>query len=147
MTGPGRHVPRTYSEQELEPFLEAFKVLFEPASMARAPLSRSLGQYAGLVGLSLGEFLYAVTGKDREALLSAATAAFPVTFESMDLADLHVLCGALQNSAEIICSSDSKLLSYDPIGPIRVTPPIALADELGLIDSPTSSAQVPRTTS
>lgn len=145
--GPGRRVPRTYSEQELEPFLEAFKVLFEPASMARAPMSRSLGRYAGLVGLSLGEFLYAVTGKDREALLSAATAAFPVTFESMDLADLHVLCGALQNSAGIICSSDSKLLSYDPIGSIRVTPPVALADELGLIDSPTSSAQVPRTAS
>jgi len=143
--GPGQAVPRTYSEQELEPFLEAFKVLFEPASMARAPLSRSLGQYAGLVGLSLGEFLHAVTGKDREALLFAATAAFPVTFESMDLADLHVLCGALQNNAEIICSSDSKLLSYDPIGSIRVIPPVALADEFGLIDNPTLSAQVSRT--
>jgi hypothetical protein len=42
------------------------------------------------VGLPLGEFLYAVTGKDRKALLSVATAAFPVTFESMDLADLHI---------------------------------------------------------
>lgn len=142
--GPGQPVPRTYSEQELEPFLQAFKVLFEPASMARAPLSRSLGKYAGLVGLPLGEFLYAVTGKDREALSSAATAAFPVTFESMDIADLHVLCGALENSAEIICSSDTKLLSYDPIGDLQVRPPLALADELGLIDSRTSSAQVPR---
>jgi predicted nucleic acid-binding protein len=140
--GPGQAVPRTYSEQELEPFLEAFKVLFEPASMARAPLSRYLGQYADLVGLSLGEFLHAVTGRDREALLSTVTVAFPVTFESMDLADLHILCGALQNNAEIICSSDSKLLSYDPIGFIRVTPPVALADELGLTDSHTSSAQV-----
>ena len=110
--------------------------------MARAPLGRYLGQYAGLVGLSLGEFLHAVTGRDREALLSTVTAAFPVTFESMDLADLHILCGALQNNAEIICSSDSKLLSYDPIGFIRVTPPVALADELGLTDSHTSSAQV-----
>jgi hypothetical protein len=141
---PGQVVPRSYSEQELEPFLEAFKVLFEPTSMARAPLSRSLGRYAGLVGLSLGEFLHAVTGRDREALLSTVTAAFPVTFESMDLADLHVLYGALQNDAEIICSSDSKLLSYDPLGSIRVMSPTTLVDELGLIDRPTSSARVPR---
>jgi hypothetical protein len=140
--GSSQRVPRTYSEQELEPFLHVFSVLFEPASMARAPLSRSLGQYAGLVGRPLGEFLHAVTGKDREALLSAATAAFPVTFESTDVADLHVLCGALENGAEIICSSDAKLLSYDPIGSIRVMPPNALAEELGLIESPTSYAQV-----
>jgi predicted nucleic acid-binding protein len=145
--GPGQPVPRTYSEQELEPFLQAFQVLFEPASMARAPLSRSLGKYAGLVGLPLGEFLYAVTGKDREALLAAATATFPVTFESMDIADLHVLCGAIENRAEIICSSDNKLLSYDPIGTIRVRRPLALVDELGLMDSRASSAQVPRQSS
>jgi predicted nucleic acid-binding protein len=135
--GPGQRVPRTYSEQELEPFLQAFKVLFEPASMERAPLGRSLGQYAGLVGRPLGEFLHVVTGKDREALLSAATATFPVTFESMDIADLHILSGALDNSAEIICSNDAKLLSYDPIGSIRVMPPQELAEELGLIESPT----------
>jgi hypothetical protein len=36
-------------------------------------------------------------------------------------------------------------MSYDPIGSIRVMPPVTLADELGLIDSHTSSAQVPRT--
>jgi hypothetical protein len=135
--GPGQRVPRTYSEQELESFLQAFSVLFEPASMERAPLGRSLGQYAGLVGRPLGEFLHVVTGKDREALLSAATAAFPVTFESMDIADLHILCGALENSAEIICSSDAKLLSYDPIGSIRVMPPQDLAEDLGLMESPT----------
>ena len=121
--GPGQRVPRTYSEHELEPFLQTFKVLFEPASMERAPLGRSLGQHAGLVGRPLGEFLHVVTGKDREGLLSAATAAFPVTFESMDIADLHILSGALDNTAEIICSSDTKLLSYDPIGSIRVCHP------------------------
>ncbi len=143
--GPGQTVARTYSEQELEPFFAAFEVLFEPQSMARASQGRSLGRYAGLVGLSLGEYLYAVTGKDRDGLLSAATAAFPVTFESMDLADLHVLCGAFENAAEIICTSDTKLLCYDPIGSVRVRSPVALATELGLIDAGTSSARVPRT--
>jgi hypothetical protein len=142
--GLGQSVARTYSAQELDPFLGAFEVLFGPESMARASQGRSLGRGAGLVGLSLGEYLYAVTGKDRDALLSAATAAFPVTFESMDIADLHVLCGALENGAEMICTSDTKLLAYDPIGSVRVSSPVALAGELGLIDTRALSARVPR---
>jgi hypothetical protein len=64
----------------------------------------------------------------------------------MDLADLHVLCGAFENAAEIICTSDTKLLGYDPIGSVRVRSPVALAAELGLIDTGASSARVPRTT-
>jgi hypothetical protein len=143
--GPGQTVARTYSERELEPFFDAFEALFEPQTMARVSQGRSLGRYAGLVGLSLGEYLHAVTGKDRAALLTAATAAFPVTFEPMDLADLHVLCGAFENAAEIICTSDTKLLGYDPIGSVRVRSPVALATELGLIDTGTSSARVLRT--
>ena len=141
--GPGQRVPRTYSEKELEPFLSTFDVLFAPSNMARAPLSRSLGQYASLVGLPLGEFLHCVTGASRDALLSAVTVSFPVTFESMDTADLHVICGALQNEADVISSNDGKLLSYDPIGDIRVLRPRDLARELGLIDSRSTPAQVP----
>jgi predicted nucleic acid-binding protein len=140
--GPGQRVARTYTEQELEPFLETFAVLLQPTSLARAPLSRSLGQNASLVGLPLGEFLHVVTGVDRTALLAAATLSFPVTFESMDIADLHVICGALQNGADVICSSDSKLLGYDPIGDIRVLRPVHLAGELGLIDTASTAAQV-----
>lgn len=46
--GSGQRVARTYTEQELEPFLGVFEVLIEPASLARAPMGRSLGQNAGL---------------------------------------------------------------------------------------------------
>jgi hypothetical protein len=138
--GPGQRVARTYTEKELEPFLETFEVLLEPASLARVPLSRSLGQNAGLVGLPLGEFLHVVTGVDRETLLAQPTLSFPVTFESMDIADLHVICGALQNAADVILTSDSRLLGYDPIGELRVQRPAHLAAELGLIDTATSAA-------
>ncbi len=140
--GPGQRVARTYTEQELEPFLETFEVLLEPTNMARVSLSRSLGQNASLVGLSLGEFLHVVTGVDRVALLAATTLSFPVTFESMDIADLHVICGALQNGADVICSSDGRLLGYDPIGDIRVLRPRHLAGELGLIDTASTAARV-----
>ncbi|MGH2879453.1 MAG: hypothetical protein ACRDK4_07615 [Solirubrobacteraceae bacterium] len=139
--GPGQRVARTYTEQELEPFLDTFDVLIEPENLARAPMGRSLGQNASLVGLSLGEFLHVVTGVDRDALLSATTLSFPVTFEAMDIADLHVICGALHNGANAICSSDGRLLGYDPIGEVRVLRPGQLAAELGLIE--TGSA-VPR---
>jgi hypothetical protein len=60
----------------------------------------------------------------------------------MDIADLHVICGALQNGADVICSSDGKLLGYDPIGDIRVLRPRHLAGELGLIDAASTAARV-----
>jgi predicted nucleic acid-binding protein len=141
--GPGDRVARTYSEQALLPFLETFEVRFEPQGMERAPISRSLGKHAAMVGLPLGEFLHAVTGVDREALIASATLAAPVTFESMDVADLHVICGALTNDAEFLCSSDKQLLGYDPIAHLRVLAPSSLAQDLGLIPSPSSPAQVP----
>jgi hypothetical protein len=135
-------VPRTYSENELAPFFDAYGVLFEPGSVAQAPLSRSLGRYAALVGLPLGEVLHIITGRDREELLEAATVAFPMNFESVDIADLHVITGALDNDADEICSNDKATLSYDPIGKLRVRRPVDMALELGLINLRQSSALV-----
>lgn len=140
--GPGQPEARTYTETELQPFLDAFEVLFEPENMSKAPLGRSLGQYAGLVGQPLGQVLHAVTGKDREALLAGHTTDFPMNFESVDIADLHVITGALDNGAEVLCSSDSTTLGYDPIGSLRVIKPVDLADELGLLDSSVSPSGV-----
>src|ERR1700722_17521121 len=62
VAGPGQPVPRTYSEAEVAPFFETFGVLFEPSLIPRAPLGRSLGRYAGMVGTSLGEVLAQITG-------------------------------------------------------------------------------------
>lgn len=139
---PGDSVARTYAEEELAPFFEAFEVLFEPAAMPRAPLGRSLGRYAGLVGLSLGEVLHVITGKDRSALLSGVTTAFPMTFESMDTADLHVIAAAIDNDADELCTNDSTTLSYDPIGSLGVRTAASLAAELGLIDLSASPIRV-----
>lgn len=62
----------------------------------------------------------------------------------MDIADLHVICVALANDAELLCSSDQELLGFDPMGELRIVRPAPLAEELGLIVSDTSPAQVPR---
>lgn len=140
--GPGQPVARTYTEAELEPFFAAYGVLFEPDSVAQAPMGRSLGRYSGLVGLPLGEVLHIITGKDRDELLAAATLAFPMNFETVDIADLHVITGALDNGADEICSNDKATLSYDPIGCLRVRRSVDLAMELGLIDMSESAAQV-----
>jgi hypothetical protein len=110
--------------------------------VAQAPIGRSLGQYASLVGLSLGEVLHTITGKDRDALLAGSTTAFPMNFESVDIADLHVISGAIDNNADVICSNDRKTRSYDPIGSLRVRGPVELAGELGLIDLSASAAHV-----
>lgn len=139
---PGASAPRTYTEAELEPFLDVFGVLLEPEALPNAPLGRTLGRYASLVGLTLGEVLHAITGKDRAALLAGATTAFPVTFESMDVADLHVIAGAIDNHANELCTNDSLTLGYDPIGSLRIRSPRELAGELGLIDLNASASQV-----
>jgi hypothetical protein len=94
-----------------------------------------LGRDAGLVGRPLGEVLHVITGKDRDALLAAATTAFPMTFESIDIADLHLIAGAIDNGADELCTNDSATLSYDPIGSLRVRTATDLASELGLITS------------
>lgn len=98
-------------------------------------MGRSLGRFAGLVGQPLGEVLHAITGKDREALLKGLTTTVPVTFESIDIADLHVIAGAIDNTADLLCTNDSRTLSYDPVGSLRIVRAGDLADELGLIDT------------
>jgi hypothetical protein len=142
-TGPGQSVPRTYSEAELAPFLETFEVLFEPADIPRAPLGRSLGRYAGMVGMPLGEVLAEITSTDRDALLAGLTTDFPMTFESVDTADLHVIAGAIANGAEELISNDQRMLGLDPIGSMPVRPAPDLARDLGLIDAPATSARLP----
>jgi hypothetical protein len=141
VAGPGQPIPRTYSEAELAPFFETFDVLFEPSQIPRAPLSRSLGRYAGMVVTSLGEVLAKITGKDRDALITGMTMAFPMTFETIDTADLHVIAGAIANDADQLISNDRRTLDLDPIGSMRVRTARALAEELGLITPTTTAAR------
>jgi hypothetical protein len=139
---PGQPVRRTYTEDELAPFLDAYEPLVEPAAMATAPLSRSLGRYAGLVGKPVGEVLHIITGKYRDALLAGRTTDFPMNFESVDIADLHVITGAIDNGADELISNDARTLGYDPIGSLRVRRPLELAVDLGLVDLSASPSSV-----
>jgi hypothetical protein len=142
VTGPGQSTPRTYSEAELAPFLKTFDVLFEPADMPRAPLSRSLGRYAGMVGMQLGEVMAKISGKDRRALIEGVTTAFPMTFETVDTADLHIIAGAITNDAEQLISNDRRMLGMDPIGSMRVRKAAELAQDLGLVEAPATSVRL-----
>ncbi|HEU4974964.1 MAG TPA: hypothetical protein VFT50_07705 [Baekduia sp.] len=133
--GPGMRQPRTYTEDELAPFLEAYEPIFEPQALAQAPLGRSLGRYAGLVGLPLGEVLHHITGRDRAALLASPSLQGPMNFETVDTADLHVICGAIDNGADVLCTNDAKTLGYHPIGALEARTATHLATELGLLDT------------
>lgn len=141
---PGDRTRRTFAIDEIEPFLSAFEPLFKPEALQQAPLSRSLGRYAGLVGTPLGEMLHIITGRDRHALLTARTLNFPATFETVDIADLHVIAGAVENRADILCSSDRRTLKLDPIGSLSVVRPEVLAAEFGLITPVDQAARGPR---
>lgn len=140
VAGPGGSTPRTYSEAELAPFFEAFDILFEPSDIPRAPLGRSLGRYVGMVGMPLGDVLAEITGKDRDALIAGMTTAFPMTFETVDTADLHVIAGAIGNDADELISNDGRTLALDPIGSMGVRTARALAEALGLTAPGTTSS-------
>ena len=86
--------------------------------------------------------LHVITGEDREALLASRTTSFPMNFESVDIADLHVIAGAIDNHADELCSNDARMLSYDPIGSLRVRRSVDIAAELGLIDLSASAARI-----
>lgn len=143
ITGSGARRSRTYTEQELRPFLKAYEPLFEPGVLAQAPLSRSLGRYAGLVGLPLGEVLYRITGRDRAALLASKSLQGPMSFESVDTADLHVICGAIDNDARVLCTNDAEILAYHPIGSLDVRTAVDLAADLGLLDTAVPTIRQP----
>jgi hypothetical protein len=133
--GPGQRQARVYGEDEIAEFLDVFGVLLEPDTLARSPLGRGLGRFAGLVGFPLGEVLHIITGKDRQALIEGLSTRVPMTFETVDIADLHVIAGAIENGAEVLCTNDAHTLGYDPIGSMRVVRAPALADDLGVMDT------------
>ena len=139
---PGRKERQTYTEEQIAEFLDVFGDLFEPASLARAPLGRSLGRFAGIVGRPLGEVLYAITGKDHDALVAGLTTKVSVTFESVDIADLHVIAGAIDNDAELLCTNDTRTLSYDSVGSMSIVTVSELAEELGLLDTSVPATEV-----
>lgn len=62
----------------------------------------------------------------------------------MDIADLHVIAGAVENGADVLCSSDRRTLKLDPIGSLRVVRPEVLAAEFGLIAPVDQAARGPR---
>jgi hypothetical protein len=65
-----------------------------------------------------------------------------MNFERVDIADLHVITGAIDNHADELVSSDARTLGYDPIGSLRVRSPLELAVDLGLIDLSASPSSV-----
>jgi hypothetical protein len=95
-----------------------------------------------MVGMQLGEVLAQITGKDRAALIEGITTAFPLTFETVDTADLHVIAGVIANDAEQLISNDRRMLDMDPIGSMQVRKAGDLAQELGLVDAPATSVQL-----
>lgn len=95
-----------------------------------------------MVGMPLGDVLAEITGKDRDALIAGMTTAFPMTFETVDTADLHVIAGAIGNDADELISNDRRTLALDPIGSMRVRTAGAPAEALGLIAQGTTSVRL-----
>ncbi len=127
---------RRYGPDEIEEFLETFAPLFDDDNVRASPMGRALTNNHALHDMPLGQVLYELTGRDDETLLvdleSQPTVTPGPSVKHFDPFDLHLALTALENGADILCTSNMTDYTMDNIGPVRVMSPGALAHEYGL---------------
>jgi len=122
-----------YDLDEVEEFLEVFEPLFDPENVARSPIGRSLVQRTDLHNKPIGEVAYELTGRTRSDLLTDLESQARLMAPEFDYSDLHLVVSAVEQGADIICSSNSTDLPEGPIVPgIEVIGPGRLGATLGL---------------
>lgn len=122
-----------YDLAEIEAFLDVFEPLFDPDNVAKAPIGRSLIQRADLHNKPLGEVVYELTGRTKEDLLTGLNDQVRLVAEEFDYKDLHLVVAAVEQDADVICSSNRADLPEGPIVPsIEVIGPGRLCAVFGL---------------
>lgn len=128
---------RTYDENELEEFLDTFAPLFDVDNIHSSPLGRALTPNHALHDRPLGEVLYELTGQTDESLLDELESQPTVTpgpsLRHFDPFDLHLALVAVRADADVLCTSNSTDYTMERIGNVRISTPVALADEYGLL--------------
>ena len=121
----------------LEEFLDTFAPLFDVDNIHSSPLGRALTPNHALHDRPLGEVLYELTGQTDESLLddleSQPTVAPGPSLRHFDPFDLHLALVAVREDADVLCTSNSTDYTMERIGNVRISTPVALADEYALL--------------
>lgn len=80
----------------------------------------------------VGQVVYELTGRRQADLLTQLREQQVVGIEDFDPSDLHLLVAAVEQEADIVCSSNTTDLKQPAYGTIRVaTPPVLYREILG----------------
>jgi hypothetical protein len=123
----------TYEMSQIERFLDHFAPLFNPDNVQPSPIGRALPAQTALHNRAIGEVVYELTGRSREQLLADLPAQLRLIASEFDAFDIHLLAGAVQRGASVICSANRAHLPEGPLaGGIEVIGPGRLAAQLGI---------------
>lgn len=129
----GRLTDGTQPDPELlREFLDGFPTLFDPDTTPRVSIGRNLLDRVWMFGLPVGRAVYDLTGRQRDDLLAQLQDEREqvVGIDDFDPADLYLLVAAVEQDADIICTSNTTDFQQQTYGSIRIATPAVLYREL-----------------
>jgi predicted nucleic acid-binding protein len=104
-------------------FLDGFPNIFDPAHAPRVSIGKDITTLFLTHGKPVGQVLHALTGRTRDDLLIALEQQQIVAVEDFDPGDLHVLVAAVEQNADVVCTSNTSDFKQASYGRIRVMKP------------------------
>jgi len=114
----------------LSEFLDGFPHLFDPAITPRVSIGRNVVDRVWMLRKPVGQVVYELTGRQRADLLAELRDQQIVGVEDFDPSDLHLLVAAVEQRADIVCTSNTTDFKQPAYGDIRMATPAALYREL-----------------
>lgn len=111
-------------------FFDGFPHIFDPETTPRVSIGRNILHLPLLFNRPVGEVVYELTGRTREALLDDLDQQQMLHVGDFDPADLYVLVAAVEGGADTICTSNTNDFRQTRYGGIRVVKPHQLLAEL-----------------
>ena len=114
----------------LREFLDGFPNVFDPDTTPRVSIGSNVIDQIWMLRKPVGQVVYDLTGRQRDDLLAELQDQQIVGIDDFDPSDLHLLVAAVEQEADIICTSNTSDLRQPAYGSIRVATPAALYREL-----------------
>jgi predicted nucleic acid-binding protein len=110
-------------EECVTEFLDGFPRIFDPDHAPRVSIAKDITTLFLVHGKPVGQVVHALTGRTREDLLEALDAQQIVAVDDFDPGDLHVLVAAVEQGADVVCTSNTTDFTQPNYGDIQVMKP------------------------
>jgi hypothetical protein len=100
----------------LSEFLDGFPHLFDPETTPRVSIRRNVIERVWMLGKPVGQVVYELTGRQRTDLLTRLRDQRIVGVDDFDPSDLHLLVAAVEQGADVVCTSNTSDLRQSAYG-------------------------------